>query len=139
MPIADERTATPCIDRCLKDIHGWVLESWRDRYSKGVWVGLAAYDQVETVRLSTSAGDLDMETARNFLLDSKILPIVVEDTFGAAVAALEARLQALPSDQLKKHSAWSTAVHSDYQYLCDELESKQEYGDLRLREPRTSY
>lgn len=138
MRIVGARNTTPCIDRCL-DIQGWVLQSWKDRYSKGVWVALGPECQLQKVRLSTSAGDLDMETATDFLLHSKILPILVEDTFGAALAAVEARLQALPVDEFKKNSAWSTAVYSEYRYFCEELESNSEYGGLRLREPRTSY
>lgn len=130
---------TTCID-ILLSLHPWALQSWNDRYGKGVWIAIAPNDYVlDRVRDATSAGDLDMETATNFLLDSKILPIAVGRTFGEALTALESRLAALPIDQLAKKSPWVSVVSSEYDYINEELDSGHGYGDLRLRAPSTAF
>ena len=56
---------------------GFAMQAWDDRYSKGVWVALAPseYD-VDVIRDLSSAGDLDMIPATDFVLDSEWLPVV---------------------------------------------------------------
>jgi hypothetical protein len=124
----------------LLNFHPWAMQAWHDRYGKGVWVAIApTCYSLDSVRDSTSAGDLDMETATNFLLDSKILPIVVGQSFSEAMNKLESRLADLPADQLISSSAWARAVLLEYEYFNEQLNRNHEYGDLSLRDPAASY
>jgi hypothetical protein len=66
----------PHIDKLMK--LDWALQSWDNRYNKGIWVAIAPSecisldadnlgDGLDEVRSSTSDGDVDMITATDFL------------------------------------------------------------------------
>jgi hypothetical protein len=110
---------------------GFAFQAWDDRYGKGVWAALGPYENsVDVVRDLSSAGDLDMNPAMNYVLGTDWLPFVTGNTLIEAMTALEARLRGLPSDQLHFNSDWASAVHEALDHLRRESHGCVEYGEL---------
>lgn len=113
------------------------FQSWNDRYSKGVWAALAPWgDAIDTVRGLSSAGDLDMIPAMNYVFSVDWLPMVTGRTLAEAMAALEARLASLPQDQLCRRSDWSAAVSRALEDLRKISDAAGDYGALEGMLPK---
>lgn len=123
------------IQHCIR-AQDWVLQVWDDRYSRGTWAALVSGEHVDIIRGCTSLGDLDAETAADFLERSTLLPIAVRRTFEDALGALTERLGQLNEDDLKRRSAWALAVQTEYAYACSQIEGNDGYGNLLFRDPR---
>jgi hypothetical protein len=109
--------------------HGFAFQSWDDRYSKGIWACLAPNEYLlDTVRESTSDGDLDMIPATEYFMFTDWLPLVTGRTFVEALSELENRLAALPAEQLRRESDWSGAVFEALEYLRDVRSASSSYG-----------
>lgn len=116
--------------------HGFEFHAWDDRYSKGVWAALGPWDGlVDTVRDLSSAGDLDMIPAMEYVSSVNWLPMVTGRTLMEAMAGLEERLATLPQDQLNRGSDWVSAVTCALERLRDEYNASRDYGDLDGRLP----
>lgn len=120
----------PLIDKLVtKD--GFALQAWDDRYSKGVWVALAPGENaLDIVRDLSSAGDLDMIPATDFILDSEWLPAVTGRTLIDAMMQLEARLGSLPIEQIARTSDWAGAVSDALDYLLRAKHHCRGYGAM---------
>ncbi|WP_152385682.1 hypothetical protein [Achromobacter sp. GbtcB20] len=117
--------------------HDFEFQSWNDRYSKGVWTALGPREgAIDTVRGLSSAGDLDMIPAMNYVFSVDWLPMVTGRTLAEAMAALEARLASLPQDQLCRGSDWSAAVFRALEDLRDNADAADEYGALEGMLPK---
>lgn len=94
------------IDRLITN-HDFAFQAWSDRYGKGVWAALGLWENmVDTVRDLSSAGDLDMIAATEYVFSVSWLPMVTGRTLNEAMAALEEKLASLPQDQLNRGSEW---------------------------------
>lgn len=109
--------------------HGFVLQSWDDRYSKGVWAGLAPVEhQLDDVRESTSAGDSDMIPATEYFSGTKWLPLVTGRDLLGALTSLEQRLATIPADLLGRGSDWTELVSNAFEHLRDVQREHSGYG-----------
>ncbi|MCE2571841.1 hypothetical protein [Motilimonas eburnea] len=109
--------------------HGFVLRSWDDRYSKGIWVCIARNGSLlEEVEDASDAGDLDMIPATDFILSQNWLPIVVGNDLCDGLKKLENRLSALPESELTRLSQWSKAVDEVLEHLKVVTNSSTGYG-----------
>ncbi len=110
---------------------GFSFQAWDDRYCKGVWAALGTWDEeVDTVRDLSSAGDLDMIPAMEYVFSTDWLPYVTGRTLHEAMVALETLLASLPSDQLDRASDWATMVNAAIRHLQDEYHGAKESGDI---------
>ncbi len=118
------------IDRLVTN-ESFALQAWDDRYSKGVWVGLSPneYD-LDVIRGLSSAGDLDMIPATDFVLSADWLPIVTGRTLVEAMSTLETRLAGLPSEQMVRASDWARSVSDAFNYLSRASRKCQDYGEM---------
>ncbi len=108
---------------------GFVLESWDDRYGKGVWVALSPAEYLTgDIMSSSSDGDLDMIPATEFVLSTEWMPVVTGRTFLESMSELENLLEALPPEMLERGSAWTVAVTEALQHLRDVQEENKDYG-----------
>lgn len=97
---------------------GFALQAWDDRYSKGVWAALAPSENaLDIIRDLSSAGDLDMIPATDFILNTKWFPAVTGRTLIDAMTELEQRLALLPPEQLAHTSDWAGSVYDALDYL----------------------
>jgi len=121
----------PLIGELVKE-RGFVLQTWSDRYSDGVWVCCLPYSpQCEAVNDVSEDGDLDMIPATEYLLNPKIdwLPVLIGSNFIDALQTLEARLNALPKDFIQPDSKWIVAVHEAIEHLrAVRKENSGDYG-----------
>lgn len=109
---------------------GLAFQAWDDRYSKGVWAALGFHDaQIDVIRDLTSAGDLDMMHAMDFIESAEWLPYVTAPTFTEALEKLEERLAALPPDQLNRRSDWARVVRLAVDDLFDAFRGRSFYLD----------
>lgn len=109
---------------------GFCFQAWDDRYSKGVWAALGLWEtQVDTVRELSSAGDLDMEPAMEYVFSADWLPYVTGRTLTEAMQNLEARLATVPQDQLCRGSQWADLVSKAMHALFDATSGRSWYGD----------
>ncbi|CDQ10558.1 conserved protein of unknown function [Acidithiobacillus ferrivorans] len=98
------------IDRLVTK-EGFFFQAWDDRYSKGVWAALGVWEnQVDIVRDLSSAGDLDMMPAMDYVFSADWLPYVTGRTLAEAMQKLEERLALLPQDQIRRNSQWAHLV-----------------------------
>lgn len=101
----------PLIDKLISK-RNFVLHSWDDNYSTGVWCCCLPYSgQCIEVEDASEDQGFDMDSAYSYFLDPNAnwLPIVIAPSFIEALAALEARLAALPPDFISTDS-WSYAT-----------------------------
>ena len=99
---------------------GFYFQAWDDRYSKGVWAALGLHeDQVDIVRDLSSAGDLDMIPAMDYIFSANWLPYVTGRTLAEAMQKLEERLALLPQDQLNRRSQWANLVSKAIESLSE--------------------
>ncbi len=106
------------------------FQAWNDRYSKGVWAALGLQDnQVDVVRDLSSAGDLDMIPAMDYVFSADWLPYVTGPTLAEAMRKLEERLAALPQDQISRSSQWAKFVSQAIDTLYDATNGRSWYGD----------
>jgi hypothetical protein len=122
------------IDRLVtKD--GFCFQSWDDRYSKGVWAALGLFEgQVDIVRGLSSAGDLDMIPAMDYVLSAEWLPYVTGRTLTDAMQKLEDRLALLPQEQLNRLSQWSNLVCKAIEDLAESTRGQSWYGENKPEE-----
>jgi hypothetical protein len=117
------------IDRLVTE-ERFCFQAWDDRYGKGVWAALGSSEgQIDIVRNLSSAGDLDMDPATNYVLSSNWLPYVTGRTLGEAMKTLEERLSSLPQDQLIRESQWTHLVYEAIDALSDATHNRSWYGD----------
>jgi hypothetical protein len=110
--------------------HGFSFQAWDDRYSKGVWAALGSWEnQIDTVRDLSSAGDLDMIPAMDYVFSADWLPYVTGRTLVDAMQALENRLAELPSDQLNRGSDWMSLVSGAIDALRNATDRRSNYSD----------
>lgn len=108
---------------------GFALESWDDRYSKGVWVVLSPSEHLTgDIMSSSSDGDLDMIPATEFVLSTEWMPVITGKTFLESMAKLEKRLEVLPAEMLQRGSVWTVAVIEALQHLRDVQQENKGYG-----------
>lgn len=120
----------PLIDKLVTK-ESFALQAWDDRYSKGVWIGIVPSENgLDIVRDLSSAGDLDMIPATDFILDAEWLPILTGRTLIEAMTELEARLSALPPEQVARSSDWSGAVSDALDYLRRANDECRGYGAM---------
>lgn len=111
---------------------GFSLQCWDDRYSKGVWAALGTHEsEVDCVRDLSSAGDLDMIPAMDYIFSADWLPYVTGRTLVEAMQKLEDRLAGLPEGQLNRRSEWGDLVYEAIQRLADATRGRSVYGDKR--------
>ncbi len=109
---------------------GFSFHAWDDCYSKGVWAALGLWEnQVDTVRDLSSAGDLDMTPAMNYVFSADWLPYVTGRTLSEAMQKLEERLSRLPQDQLGRHSKWASLVNDAIVALRDATVGRSWYRE----------
>ncbi|MCA3058965.1 MAG: hypothetical protein ING60_03980 [Rhodocyclaceae bacterium] len=108
---------------------GFCFQAWDDRYSKGVWAALGTHEtEVDCVRDLSSAGDLDMIPAMEYVFTAEWLPYVVGSTLSEAMQNLEDRLASLPAEQLEPHSKWRELVYGAISQLADTTRGRSFYG-----------
>lgn len=111
--------------------HGFYFQAWDDCYSKGVWAALGTWEsQVDTVRDLSSAGDLDMIPATEYVFSTDWLPYVTGRTLLEAMTTLETLLASLPSDQLARESDWTSMVSAAISHLRDQYHEPKSYGGI---------
>lgn len=114
--------------------NGFVLQCWDDRYSKGIWaVCLPQSDYCEDVNSASSAGDLDMLPATDYLLDSDAdwLPIAVGNDLMDALEKLEARLTQIDFSQFQADSDWMKAVFAALDHFSEVTnDAAHDYGGM---------
>jgi len=116
------------IDRLVTE--GFAFQAWNDRYCKGVWAALGLWEsQVDIVRDLSSAGDLDMIPAMDYVFSADWLPYVTGRTLADAMQQLEERLSLLPQDQLNRDSQWAELVSKAIEALSDATSGRSRYGD----------
>lgn len=116
------------IDRLVTE-ERFCFQALDDRYGKGVWAALGSSEgQIDIVRNLSSAGDLDMDPAMNYVLSSNWLPYVTGRTLGEAMKTLEERLGFLPQDQLSRESQWTRLVYDAIDALSDATHNRSWYG-----------
>lgn len=109
---------------------GFFLLIWDDRYSKGIWAGLGIIqDDVDTVSALSEAGDLDMIPAMEYINSADWLPYVTGYSVADALSQLEARLAALPEDQMARDSLWSSLISKAIEELRNVYRAT-DYGQL---------
>ncbi|MEN7527632.1 MULTISPECIES: hypothetical protein [unclassified Cupriavidus] len=117
--------------------HDFAFQAWQDRYGKGVWAALGVWENmIDTVRDLSSAGDLDMIPAMEYVFSVDWLPMETGRTLNEAMAALEAKLAALPQEQLTRGSEWTSAVSRAIEDLRDTWNAVRGYGDLDGKLPK---
>ncbi len=122
------------IDRLVTK-EDFCLQAWNDRYSKGVWAALGLGEaQVDVVRNLSSAGDLDMIPAMDYVMSAHWLPYVTGETLAEAMQKLEDRLARLPQAQLARQSQWAALVSDAITALSDATEGRSWY-DSEKPEP----
>ena len=108
------------------------FQAWDDRYSKGVWAALGVREnQIDTVRDLSSAGDLDMIPAMEYVYSADWLPYVTGKTMMEAMENLEGRLASLPQDQLRLGSPWANLVSQAIDALYDATNGRSWYDENR--------
>lgn len=108
---------------------GFCFQAWDDRYSKGVWAGLGVIEnQVDIVRDLSSAGDLDMIPAMDYVSSAGWLPYVTGRTLAEAMRKLEERLALLPADQISRNSRWAGLVSEAIDALSNATRGRSWYG-----------
>lgn len=113
---------------------GFSFQAWDDRYSKGVWAALGTGEsEVDVVRDLSSAGDLDMDAAMEYLFSAEWLPYVTGRTLHEAMTKLEEFLASLPADQLSRSSDWASMVYEAIHDLRIANREATDYGDLSGR------
>jgi hypothetical protein len=92
-----DNSPIPLIDKLVKE-KNFILLTWDDRYSSGVWACCLPYlSQCEVVFEASTDGDLEMIPATEYLLNAKWLPVLIGSSAMDALQKLEARLAALPT------------------------------------------
>lgn len=115
---------------------GFALQCWDDRYSKGVWAAMGTHDsEVDWVRELSSAGDLDMIPAMDYVFSATWLPYVTGKTVTEALTKLEARLAEILEDQLARYSDWAKLVSQAIDALAEASRQSKDYGDLQTQIP----
>ena len=108
---------------------GFALESWDDRYSKGVWVTLSPSEYLTgRIMSSSSDGDLDMIPTIEFVLSTQWMPVVTGRTFLESMEELEKLLESLPPEMLVRGSKWAVAVNDALEHLRDVQDEHKGYG-----------
>ena len=108
------------------------FQAWNDRYSKGVWAALGLLEsEVDIVRELSSAGDLDMIPAMDYVFSADWLPYVTGRTLAEAMQKLEERLALLPQDQLNRNSQWADLVSKAIEALSDATRGRSWYGEKK--------
>lgn len=111
--------------------HGFSFQAWDDRYSRGVWAALGTLEnEVDTVRDLSSAGDLDMIPAMDYVDSARWLPYATGRTLIEAMANLEVILASLPADQLARGTDWSGLVYEAIDDLRRAEHSSKEYSEI---------
>lgn len=119
------------IDRLVTK-EDFCFQAWDDRYSKGVWAALGLWaNQIDIVRDLSSAGDLDMIPAMDYVFSAEWLPYVTGRTLGEAMQKLEERLALLPQDQLNRNSQWADLVSKAMEALHDSTSRRSWYGEKK--------
>ncbi len=119
------------IDR-LVTTQDFFLQSWNDNYGSGVWAALGLHEtQIDTVRDLSSAGDLDMIPAMEYVRSADWLPYVTGRTLVDAMQQLEDRLARLPQDQLVRGSQWADLVYQSVHALYTATNGKSWYDDIK--------
>lgn len=109
---------------------GFYFQAWDDPYSKGIWAALGLFEsQIDCVRDLSSAGDLDMIPAMDYVFSADWLPYVTGQTLIEAMQKLEDRLAALPAVELSRNSRWASLVSEAIQALADATHGRSYYGD----------
>ena len=117
------------IDRLVTK-EGFFFQAWDDRYSKGVWAALGLWDnQVDIVRDLSSAGDLDMSPAMDYVFSADWLPYATGRTLAEAMQKLEERLAHLPQDQISRNGQWANLVSKAVEALSDATRGRSWYGN----------
>lgn len=110
------------------------LQSWSDRYNKGVWVSLGLFNsQIDTVRNLSESGELDMEPSMNYIFSADWLPYVTGRTFNDAMLKLENRLATIPKNDLCRKCRWSNLVTKAISDLIDSTRDCSWYSDKKPR------
>ncbi len=118
------------IDRLVTK-EGFFFQAWDDRYSKGVWAALGLWEnQVDIVRDLSSAGDLDMTPAMDYVFSADWLPYVTGRTLAEAIQKLEERLALLPQDQIRRNSRWANLVSEAIGALSNATRGQYGYGEM---------
>jgi len=108
------------------------FQAWSDRYSKGVWAALGLREnQIDTVRDLSSAGDLDMIPAMDYVLSTEWLPYAIGRTLAEAMQILEDRLASLPPDQLSRGSQWADITSKAIDALSNATFGRSWYGNKK--------
>ncbi len=111
------------------------FQSWSDRHGSGIWAALGTTDTpLNLVHDLSSAGDLDMIPAMEYVRSAQWLPYVTGETFEEAMQQLEDRLARLPPDQLTRNSPWSRLVDETLAAL-DEATRGCSWYDAPSRQP----
>lgn len=119
------------IDRLVTK-HDFCFQAWNDRYSKGVWAALGLWEnQIDTVRDLSSAGDLDMIPAMDYVFSAEWLPYATGRTLTEAIQNLEERLAGIPQEQLTRGSQWSNLVCQAIEALTEATWGRSWYGDKK--------
>ena len=107
------------IDRLVTK-EGFCFQAWDDRYSKGVWAALGVSEnEIDTVRDLSSAGDLDMIPAMDYVFSANWLPYVTGRNLLDDMQKLEERLTSLPQNQMNRGSQWAELVYQAIKSLSD--------------------
>lgn len=114
----------PLISKLIEE-RNFVLHSWNDTISGGVWCCCLRFD-IQCKALQDASEDVpfedemfELDSVYEYLLNQKAnwLPIVIAPNLIKAIAALEARLEALPPDFLSAESNWSYATFQTIEHI----------------------
>jgi len=106
------------------------FQAWDDRYSKGVWAALGVWEnQIDVVRDLSSAGDLDMIPAMDYVFSAEWLPYVTGRNLAEAMQNLEERLASLPQEQLRRGSQWAGIVSRAVDALVEATRGRSWYDE----------
>ncbi|STX81593.1 Uncharacterised protein [Legionella busanensis] len=116
-----------CINRLIT-IHDFSLQSWNDRYGKGIWACISPNEfLLDEFRECTSDGDIDMINASDYIETAEWLPFVTGKDFTDALNLLEKFLSSLPQEMLDSNSIWSLSIYKALQNL-QEMRRKSTYN-----------
>jgi hypothetical protein len=109
---------------------GFCFQAWEDRYGKGVWAALGLQEnQIDIVRDLSSAGDLDMIPAMDYVFSAGWLPYVTGRTLAEAMQNLEERLALLPPDQISRDGQWASLVSKAIEALFEATRGGRSWYD----------
>lgn len=100
--------------------HGFGLQSWDDRYGKGIWACLAPnVFLLDEIKKYTEDGDTDMINASDYIETTNWLPFVTGGNFIKALNTLEEFLATLPQEILSYDSVWSFSINQSLENLIE--------------------